>query len=99
MNDYIKNIVEVCNNRASGKLHLKMFFGEVACIDKIEKILPKEIGTNETDISIGLCSRFVDKMREHKFFGELNFNFINGKITGIEVSKIYKLSDVEIFLS
>ncbi|MEW6557875.1 MAG: hypothetical protein AB1349_11065 [Elusimicrobiota bacterium] len=38
-------------------------------------------------------------MREQRFFGELSFNFIDGKITEIEVHKIYKSEDIEKFLS
>ncbi|MEW6557529.1 MAG: hypothetical protein AB1349_09265 [Elusimicrobiota bacterium] len=99
MSDYIKHIIESGNNKLNGKLYFKIFSGEIVYLEKLERIFPKEKAENKILIPVGLCSKFIDRLRKDNFFGNLVFSFNNGKITEIKISQIYKLEDIKKFLA
>lgn len=94
-----KNIVQFSNNGITGKIRIKLFGGNIVYLDKTEKVLPIEKVEAKTSIPIDMCLRFVSRFEQENIFGELNFSIIDGRITEIKVKRIYKLRDIEKFLS
>jgi len=106
-NEFEDLLSQYCNTQYTGEFHLKLFNREITCLDKFEKIIPiilkenpaKENVDSREFIPIGICSEFIRKIRENNFFGEIDIKVTTGEIREIRIRKVFKLDDINKFLS
>ncbi|HAM39538.1 MAG: hypothetical protein A2474_04060 [Elusimicrobia bacterium RIFOXYC2_FULL_34_12] len=90
--------MQVCSTNYTGEFHLKLFNSDIVCFEKIEKFFPIAERKNGEIIPVGVCMRYIRKIREGSFFGEVYIEILNGNICQVEVRKICKLKDITEFL-
>ena len=99
MKNFEDLLMQVCSTNYTGKFHLKLFNSDIVGFEKIEKFCPIAEKRNGEIIPVGVCLRYIGKIRESNVFGELFIEIVNGNISEVEVTKICKLKDITEYLS
>lgn len=104
MNEFEDLLLQSCSNNYTGRFCLKLFNSDIVCFDKPERVFPKVIPPGKNIkvgeiIPAGICLKFIGKIREGSFFGDIDIDIKDGKICEVAIKKIYKIKDINKFLS
>ncbi len=70
-----------CNSYYTGKFHLEFYDSQIVVFDKLGTIIPlKKVTDKQVTIPVDMCLRYIDKIIENSFFGEIDLNIKSGKI-------------------
>lgn len=99
MKNYEDLLLQVCSTNYTGEFHLKLVDSVIVGFERTEKYFPIAERKSEEIISVGVCMRYIGKIREGIFFGEVLIEIVNGNICKVVITKICKLKDITEYLS
>jgi len=100
MNNKVKDIKNLLENvtateAISGAVIVKLSSGGVVHTEVRSRIFPPTRGTVKDGIHVELCVRLLEKLTScEKFFGEVEFSILRGRIFKVNIKQVYKESDI-----
>lgn len=92
-------LLESCEYCYTGKFHIKLWDSQIVNFDRSEKIIPKKEVIAKKIIPVETCLKYIRKLIESSFYGDINVFLAEGKIYGVEVCIVNRLEDLAKYLS